>query len=71
MILKNFNEEEYDSLDFSKLIPYDEAKEMILLIIRLMKKLNYLDLSYANINDDLFLNLVLFLFLTLFIFFPP
>lgn len=56
MIIKNFNEEEYDSLDFSKLIPYDEAKEMILLIIRLMKQLNYLDLSYANINDDSFLN---------------
>ena len=40
MIIKNFSEEDYDSLDFTKLNPYQEAKEMILLIIRLMKKLN-------------------------------
>ena len=59
MILQNFAEEKYDSLDFSKLTPYNEAKEMILLIIRLMKKLNYLDLSYAVINDDTFLNKLL------------
>ena len=56
MILQNFAQEKYDSLDFTKLNPYNEAKEMILLIIRLMKKLNYLDLSYAVINDDVFLN---------------
>ena len=59
MIIKNFSEEDYDSLDFTKLNPYQEAKEMILLIIRLMKKLNYLDLSYAIINDDNFLNKLL------------
>ncbi len=59
IILKNFEEEEYDSLDFSKLNPYQEAKEMILLIIRLMKNLNYLDLSYSIINDDNFLNKLL------------
>ena len=56
MILINFKEEDYDSLDFTKLQPYDEAKEMILLIIRLMKSLNYLDLSFCNINDEKFLN---------------
>ena len=56
MILINFKEEDYDSLDFTKLQPYDEAKEMILLIIRLMKNLNYLDLSFCNINDEKFLN---------------
>jgi len=59
MILRNFSEEKYDSLDFTKLVPYNEAKEMILLIIRLMKQLNYLDLSYAVINDDVFLNKLL------------
>ena len=59
MILQNFAEEKYDSLDFTKLNPYNEAKEMILLIIRLMKKLNYLDLSYAVINDDVFLNKII------------
>ena len=59
MIIKNFSEEDYDSLDFTKLNPYQEAKEMILLIIRLMKKINYLDLSYANINDDNFLSKLL------------
>ena len=59
MIIKNFSEEYYDSLDFTKLNPYQEAKEMILLIIRLMKKINYLDLSYANINDDNFLSKLL------------
>ena len=59
MILRNFSEEKYDSLDFTKLVPYNEAKEMILLIIRLMKKLNYLDLSYAVINDDVFLNKII------------
>ena len=59
MILHNFAEEKYDSLDFTKLNPYNEAKEMILLIIRLMKKLNYLDLSYAVINDDVFLNKII------------
>ena len=59
IILKNFEEEEYDSLDFSKLNPYQEAKEMILLLIRLMKNLNYLDLSYSIINDDNFLNKLL------------
>ena len=58
-ILQNFAEEKYDSLDFTKLNPYNEAKEMILLIIRLMKKLNYLDLSYAVINDDVFLNKII------------
>ena len=59
IILKNFEEEEYDSLDFSKLNPYQEAKEMILLIIRLMKNLNYLDLSYSIINDDNFISKLL------------
>ena len=59
MILNNFEKEEYDSLDFNKLIPYSEAKEMILLIIRLMKNLNHLDLSNAVINDDDFLNKLL------------
>ena len=55
IILINFKEEDYDSLDFNKLEPYEEAKEMILLIVRLMKNLNYLDLSYSIINDDKFL----------------
>ena len=59
MILNNFAKEEYDSLDFNKLIPYTEAKEMLLLILRLMKNLNYLDLSNAVINDDDFLNKLL------------
>jgi hypothetical protein len=59
IILKNFEEEEYDSLDFSKLNPYQEAKEMILLIIRLMKNLNYLDLSDSIINDDNFISKLL------------
>ena len=59
MIIKNFKEEGYDSLDFTKLVPYKESKEMILLIIRLMKELNYLDLSHAIINDDHFLNKLL------------
>ena len=59
IILKNFEEEEYDSLDFSKFNPYQEAKEMILLIIRLMKNLNYLDLSDSIINDDNFISKLL------------
>ena len=50
VIIKNFVKEDYDSLDFTKLAPYNDAKEMLLLIVRLMKKLNYLNLSHATIN---------------------
>ena len=54
MIIKNFEKEEYDSLDFSQLTPYEDAKEMIILLIRLMKKIKYLDLNKLKINDDVF-----------------
>ena len=54
MIIKNFEKEEYDSLDFSQLNPYEDAKEMIILLIRLMKKIKYLDLNKVKINDDAF-----------------
>ena len=59
VIIKNFVKEDYDSLDFTKLAPYNDAKEMLLLIVRLMKKLNYLNLSHATINDDKFLSKLL------------
>ena len=54
MIIKNFEKEEYDSLDFSQLNPYEDAKEMIILLIRLMKKIKYLDLNKVKIKDDVF-----------------
>ena len=55
MIIKNFKLEDYDSLDFRDLKPYNDAKEMILLLVKLMKNLKYLDLSNMLINDDIFL----------------
>lgn len=55
MMIKNFKSEGYDSLDFSDLKPYNDAKEMIILLVKLMKDLNYLDLKKMVINDDLFL----------------
>ena len=54
MIIKNFEKEGYDSLDFSQLTPYEDSKEMILLLIRLTKKINYLDLNKIKINEDAF-----------------
>ena len=54
-IVKNFEKEDYDSLNFNKLAPYNDAKEMIILLVKYMKNLNYLDLSDININDDVFL----------------
>ena len=59
IILKNFEKEEYDSLNFSNLAPYNDAKEMIILLVRLMKKVDYLDLSNMIINDDIFLGKLL------------
>jgi len=56
MTLKNFEKEKYDSLNFSELAPYNDAKEMIILLVRLMKKLSYLDLSYLKVNDNEFLS---------------
>jgi hypothetical protein len=56
MTLKNFEQQEYDSLNFSELVPYSDAKEMIVLLVKLMKQLNYLDLSYIKINDNEFLS---------------
>ena len=55
MIIKNFKLEDYDSLDFRDLKPYNDAKEMIVLLVKLMKNLKYLDLSNMLINDDEFL----------------
>ena len=55
MIIKNFKLEDYDSLDFRDLKPYSDAKEMIVLLVKLMKNLKYLDLSNMLINDDEFL----------------
>ena len=55
MIIKNFKLEEYDSLDFRDLKPYSDAREMIVLLVKLMKNLKYLDLSNMLINDDEFL----------------
>ena len=55
MIKINFEKEGYDSLNFSELAPYNDAKEMIILLVRLMKKLNYLDLSEIIVNDEEFL----------------
>lgn len=54
IIIKNFEKEQYDSLDFQDLTPYNDAKEMIILIVKLMKNLNYLNLNNTKINDDLF-----------------
>ena len=59
MIIKNFEKDDYDSLDFNKLAPYNDAKEIILLLVRLMKKLKYLDLSEIKINDEIFLGKLL------------
>ena len=55
MIKINFEKEDYDSLDFSELAPYKDAREMIILLVRLMKKLNYLDLTEIKVNDEEFL----------------
>ena len=55
-IVTNFENEDYDSLDFKKLVPYNDAKEMIILLVRLMKKLNYFNLSHIKVNDDIFLD---------------
>ena len=55
MIIKNFKLEDYDSLDFRDLKPYSDAREMIVLLVKLMKNLKYLDLSNMLINDDEFL----------------
>ena len=59
IIIKNFEKEEYDSLDFQELAPYNDAKEMIILIVKLMKNLNYLNLNNIKVNDDLFLGKLL------------
>ena len=59
MIIKNFKLEDYDSLDFRDLKPYSDAKEMIVLLVKLMKNLKYLDLSNMLINDDEFLEKLL------------
>ena len=59
MIIKNFEKDDYDSLDFNKLAPYNDAKEIVLLLVRLMKKLKYLDLSEIKINDEIFLGKLL------------
>ena len=59
MIIKNFEIDDYDSLDFNKLNPYNDAKDMIILLIRLMKKLKYLNLSEIIINDENFLGKIL------------
>ena len=56
MTIKNFEQQEYDSLNFSELVPYSDAKEMIVLLVKLMTKLNYLDLSYIKVNDNEFLS---------------
>ena len=55
MIIKNFKLEDYDSLDFRDIKPYRDAREMIILLVKLMKSLKYLDLSNMLINDDEFL----------------
>ena len=55
MIIKNFKLEDYDSLDFRDLKPYPEAREIIVLLVKLMKNLKYLDLSNMIVNDDIFL----------------
>jgi hypothetical protein len=55
MIIQNFKSEDYDSLDFRDLKPYRDAREMIILLVKLMKSLKYLDLSNMLVNDDEFL----------------
>ena len=59
MRINNFEKDDYDSLDFNKLAPYNDAKEIVLLLVRLMKKLKYLDLSEIKINDEIFLGKLL------------
>ena len=59
IIIKNFEKEDYDSLDFQDLTPYNDAKEMIILIVKFMKNLNYLNLNNIKVNDDLFLGKLL------------
>ena len=54
MIIMNLDKHQYDSLYFSELIPYEEAREMIVLIVKYMDNLEYLDISKSSINDDTF-----------------
>ena len=54
--IKNFKKEQYTSLDFSKLTPYEDAFDMIILLIGFMKEITYLNLSNILINDEILLS---------------
>lgn len=55
MAIGNFRNKKYESLYFNKLNPYDDAFDMIILLIKLMKEIIYLNISNILINDEIFL----------------
>lgn len=55
MAIGNFKNKKYESLYFNKLNPYDDAFDMIILLIKLMKEIIYLNISNILINDEIFL----------------
>ena len=55
MAIGNFKKKKYESLYFNKLNPYDNALDMITLLIKLMKEIIYLNISNILINDEIFL----------------
>jgi len=55
MAIRNFKNKKYESLYFNKLNPYDDAFEMITLLIKFMNEITYLNLSNILINDEIIL----------------
>ena len=55
MAIRNFKKKKYESLYFNKLNPYDDAFDMIILLIKFMNEITYLNISNILINDEIFL----------------
>ena len=55
MAIRNFKNKKYESLYFNKLNPYDDAFDMIILLIKFMNEITYLNISNILINDEILL----------------
>ena len=55
MAIRNFKNKKYESLYFNKLNPYDDAFDMIILLIKFMNEITYLNITNILINDEILL----------------
>ena len=55
MAIRNFKNKKYESLYFNQLNPYNDAFDMIILLIKFMNEITYLNISNILINDETFL----------------